>query len=63
MTLYCAIDSHSHNNVPVVIDGNDRALFQKRLPNLLCIVLEALEPSKKELKPLLWNPPSIDTGS
>ena len=33
MTLYCAIDLHSTNNVPVVIDENDKILFQKRLPN------------------------------
>lgn len=50
MTLYCAIDLHSNNNVPVVIDDNDRVLFQKRLPNSLPIILEALEPFKKELK-------------
>ena len=31
MTLYCAIDLHSNNNVPVVIDDNDKILFSKRL--------------------------------
>lgn len=50
MTLYCAIDLHSNNNVPVVIDDNDKVLFQKRLPNCLPRVLEALEPFKSELK-------------
>ena len=28
VTLYCAIDLHSNNNVPVVIDDNDKILFQ-----------------------------------
>ena len=50
MTLYCAIDLHSNNNVPVVIDDNDKVLFQKRLPNSLPVVLEALEPFKQDLK-------------
>jgi transposase len=50
MTLYCAIDLHLNNNVPVVIDDNDKVLFQKRLPNYLPRVLEALEPFKSELK-------------
>ena len=50
MTLYCAIDHHSNNNVPVVIDDNDNILFQKRLPNSLPLVLKALEPFKSELK-------------
>lgn len=50
MTLYCAIDLHSNNNVPVVIDDNDQILFQKRLPNSLPVVLEALAPFKDKLK-------------
>lgn len=50
MTLYCAIDLHSNNNVLVVIDGNDKILFKKRLPNSLSKVLEALAPFKTELK-------------
>lgn len=49
MTLYCAIDLHSNNNVPVVIDDNDKILFQKRLPNELPRVLEALAPFEQEL--------------
>ena len=44
MALYCAIDLHSTNNVPVVIDENDKILFQKRLPNNLTIVHSALAP-------------------
>ncbi len=50
MTLYCAIDLHSDNNVPVVIDDNDKTLFEKRLPNDLTIVKNHLAPFKDELK-------------
>ena len=49
MTLYCAIDLHSTNNVPVVIDDNDKILYQKRLPNDLSKVISALEPFKDDL--------------
>lgn len=49
MTLYCAIDLHSTNNVPVVIDDNDKILYQKRLPNDLPKVISALEPFKDDL--------------
>ncbi len=50
MTLYCAIDLHSNNNVPVVIDDNDKILFSKRLPNHLPTVVSALSPFKSDLK-------------
>jgi transposase len=49
MTLYCAIDLHSNNNVPVVIDDSDKVLFQKRLSNRLPDILTALEPFKDKL--------------
>ena len=49
MSLYCAIDLHSTNNVPVVIDNNDKILFQKRLPNDLSKVISALKPFKDDL--------------
>jgi len=49
MKLYCAIDLHSTNNVIVVINEDDRVLFQKRLPNDLPAVLTALAPFKAEL--------------
>ena len=49
MPLYCAIDLHSTNNVPVVINDNDEILFQKRLPNDLSKVISALEPFKDDL--------------
>ncbi len=49
MALYCAIDLHSTNNVPVVIDDTDKILFQKRLPNDLDQVVRALDPYKPDL--------------
>ncbi len=50
MTLYCAIDLHSTNNVPVVIDEDDKILFQKRLPNDLNTVIRSLAPFKNTLR-------------
>jgi len=50
MTLYCAIDLHSTNNVPVVIDEDDKVLLQKRLPNDLNTVVQALSPFKNSLQ-------------
>lgn len=49
MKLYCAIDLHSTNNVLVVIDADDKVLFQKRLSNDLHVVLTALAPFQAEL--------------
>ena len=50
MTLYCAIDLHSTNNVAVVIDDNDKVIVQKRLPNDLNSVIQLLSPYKETLK-------------
>jgi transposase len=49
MTLYCAIDLHSDNNVVVVIDNADHVLFRKRLANDLAAVVGHLSPFKDEL--------------
>ncbi len=49
MSLYCAIDLHSTNNIPVVINEHDKILFQKRLPNELTSVLSALAPFRQDL--------------
>ena len=48
--LYCGIDLHSNNNVVVVADGEDKVLFNKRLPNELDVVARALSPFAKELR-------------
>lgn len=49
MTLYCAIDLHSSNNVVVVIDENDRIVFRKRLANELDVVVAHLAPFRERL--------------
>ncbi len=46
---YAGIDLHSSNNYIVVIDSNDKKLFEKRLPNTLEDVIKALQPFKKSL--------------
>lgn len=49
MSLYAAIDLHSNNGVLAVIDGDDRVLLERRLPNELPAVLGALEPFRASL--------------
>ena len=49
MRLYAGIDLHSSNNYIGVIDGQDRRLYKKRLPNDLDTILSALAPFKKDL--------------
>jgi transposase len=49
MALYCGIDLHSNNHVVVVIDGEDRCIVEKRLPNDLAATLRLLEPYRGEL--------------
>lgn len=49
MKLYCGIDLHSTNNYLGIYDEEDRAVFCKRLPNDLGVVLESLEPYKADI--------------
>jgi len=49
MRVYAGIDLHSSNNYIGVIDGQDRRLYQKKLPNDLDTILSALAPFKKDL--------------
>jgi len=49
MALYAGIDLHSNNGYYGILDGNDRRVFKKRLPNELPVVLEALSPFREEL--------------
>jgi transposase len=42
MKLYGAIDLHSTNNVTVLIDEQDKIVYQKRLPNDLTMILKEL---------------------
>jgi len=46
---YSGIDLHSNNSVVVVSDEADRVVYERRLPNELAKVLEALEPYREEL--------------
>jgi len=50
MKLYGAIDLHSTNNVTVVIDEQDRVVYQKRLPNDLALILKELSVYQSELQ-------------
>ena len=50
MKLYGAIDLHSTNSVVVVIDEQDRVVYQKRLPNDLALILKELSVYQSELE-------------
>lgn len=49
MTLYCGIDLHSNNNVVAVLDENDRAIYERRLPNDPGLVIGVLDDYRTEL--------------
>jgi len=49
MKTYAGIDLHSSNSFIGVIDGQDRRLYKKRLPNDLDTILSALAPFRKNL--------------
>lgn len=49
MNTYAGIDLHSSNNYIVVIDDNDKRLFEKRLKNDLEVISKALKPFKDSL--------------
>jgi transposase len=44
MKLYAAIDLHSNNSVLVILDEQDRVVYEKRLPNSLPSIVGALAP-------------------
>jgi len=50
MEAYAGIDLHSSNNYVGIIDEKDKRLYQRRLPNRLEDILQALEPFKESLK-------------
>ena len=50
MNLFSAIDLHSNNSVVVVIDDQDNTLLQKRLPNQLDMIINALVPFRPNLQ-------------
>ena len=45
-----AIDLHSNNNVTVVIDEQDRVVYQKRLPNDLPLITQQLSAYRDQLE-------------
>ena len=49
MKLYAGIDLHSNNSMVVIIDEQDRVMFEKRLPNELEHILRALASFKQWL--------------
>jgi transposase len=49
MELYAGIDLHSTSNHLGIIDGNDKRVFKRKLPNQAEVVLKALEPHKKDV--------------
>ena len=50
MKLYGAIDLHSTNSVLVVIDEEDKIVYQKRLPNELAVILQQLSVYQSRLE-------------
>ena len=50
MKTYAGIDLHSSNNYIGIIDEHDKRLYQKRLPNQLTYIKQALEPFRDSLQ-------------
>ena len=50
MSHYCGIDLHSNNHVVVVIDEEDKRVFEKRISNDLSLTLKALSPYQESLQ-------------
>ena len=50
MELYAGIDLHSNNSVLSVLDGQDRTVFAKRLPNDLSTITAALRACAGEVR-------------
>jgi len=50
MKLYSAIDLHSNNSVLVILDENDKVVYERRHPNELPVILAQLAPYKKRIQ-------------
>ena len=50
MKLYAAIDLHSNNNVLVILDEQDKIVYERRLANDLQLVLGALGPYRGDVQ-------------
>jgi transposase len=53
MKLYGGIDLHSNNSVLVLIDEEDRVVYERRLGNDLALILRELAPYRKKLTGLV----------
>jgi len=53
MTLYGGIDLHANNSVVVLLDDQDRVVYQKRLSNYLEQIVQQLAPYQGALKGLV----------
>lgn len=49
MKLYCGIDLHSNNSFVSIIDESDAVIYEKRLPNDLATIHQALQPYQEAL--------------
>jgi hypothetical protein len=63
MRLHAGIDLHANNSVVVVIDEDDRILYQKRLHNELKYCCKRWHPTRTCYRALSWNRPTIGIGS
>src|ERR671937_2213157 len=50
MPLYGGIDLHANNSVVVILNDQDQVIYQKRLPNHLPTILEALSRHQREIE-------------
>lgn len=57
MSHYCGIDLHSNNHVVVVIDDEDKKVFEKRTGNDLSLTLKALSPFQESLQGIAVESP------
>lgn len=50
MPLYCGIDLHSNNSYVVLLNSEDKVIYQKRLSNDLDYILKELSPYREEIE-------------
>jgi len=50
MKLYSAIDLHSNNSVLVILDEEDRVVYERRHPNELPVILAQLAPYRENIQ-------------
>jgi len=50
MELYCGIDLHSNNVYCGIVQKNGKRMYDKRLPNDLPLILQSLEPFRKNMR-------------